>query len=111
DAAMVLWYIRAYLWFVLLTPLMLRLFRRRPLLTILAPLTLVAADALIGSPLSGMGDVGQGVLDFCTFGACWVLGFAHRDGMLARARGVVLGVRGGGVEWGPDWWWAATRPG
>ncbi|WP_433470439.1 glycosyltransferase [Saccharomonospora azurea] len=109
DAAMVLWYIRAYLWFVLLTPLMLRLFRRRPLLTILAPLTLVAADALIGSPLSGMGDVGQGVLDFCTFGACWVLGFAHRDGMLARARGAVLGGLAV-VSMGAGLWWAATHP-
>jgi peptidoglycan/LPS O-acetylase OafA/YrhL len=109
DAAIVLWYIRAYLWFVLLTPLLLRLFRRRPLLTILAPLTVVTTDALLGSPLAEAGDVGQGVLDFCTFGACWILGFAHRDGMLARMRRAVL-VTLAVVSMGAGLWWAATHP-
>ncbi len=109
DAAIVLWYVRAYLWFVLLTPLLLRLYRRRPLLTILTPLALVAADALAGSPLSGMADVGQGLLDFCTFGACWVLGFAHRDGSLARVRFAVLGAVAV-VSMSAGLWWAATHP-
>lgn len=109
DAAIVLWYIRAYLWFVLLTPLLLRWYRRRPLLTILTPLALVAADALLGSPLSEMGDVGRGAVDFCTFGACWVLGFAHRDGALARARVAVLGPVAA-VSMALGLWWAATHP-
>nr|WP_252365193.1 glycosyltransferase [Saccharomonospora piscinae] len=109
DAAIVLWYVRAYLWFVLLTPLLLRLFRRRPLLTVLAPLALVGADAVLGSPLAEAGDVGQGVLDFATFGACWVLGFAHRDGWLARTRVAVLGgLAATSVALGL--WWAATHP-
>ena len=43
----------------LLTPLLLRLFRRWPLVTTLTPLVLVACDAVLGSPLSGMGDVGR----------------------------------------------------
>ncbi len=109
DAAIVLWYVRAYLWFVLLTPLLLRLFRRWPLVTTLTPLVLVACDAVLGSPLSGMGDVGQGVLDFCTFGACWLLGFAHRDGMLARARIGTLVVTSV-LLISAGLWWAATHP-
>ncbi|WP_298183333.1 glycosyltransferase [Saccharomonospora sp.] len=109
DAAIVLWYVRAYLWFVLLTPVLLRLFRRRPFVTTLTPLAVVAADVVLGSPLSGMGDVGQGVLDFCTFGACWVLGFAHRDGLLARARAGVL-VTVAALSISAGLWWAATHP-
>lgn len=84
DATVVLWYLRAYLWFVLLTPLLLRAFRRRPLLSLAAPLAVVALDAALGSPLADGGLVAAGVLDFVTFGACWMLGFAHRDGLLRR---------------------------
>src|SRR5690606_12934479 len=80
-----------------------------PLVTTLTPLVLVACDAVLGSPLSGMGDVGQGVLDFCTFGACWLLGFAHRDGMLARARIGTLVVTSV-LLISAGLWWAATHP-
>nr|WP_239029200.1 glycosyltransferase [Pseudonocardia acidicola] len=90
DATVVLWYIRAYLWFVLLTPLMLRAFRRWPVRAILLPLGVVALDAVLGSPLRTSGAWGPAVIDFFTFASCWMLGFAHREGMLRRIRPVVL---------------------
>ncbi|MCZ9345590.1 acyltransferase, partial [Streptomyces sp. TRM76130] len=42
QAAGVLWYLRAYLWFVLASPLLLWAFRRAPWPTLLAPLGLTA---------------------------------------------------------------------
>ncbi|WP_410644317.1 acyltransferase family protein [Amycolatopsis sp. lyj-346] len=62
DFTVVLWYLRAYLWFVLLSPVLLLAFRRRPVVTVLAPLAFVAVDAVLGSPLADSGPVGEGVL-------------------------------------------------
>jgi peptidoglycan/LPS O-acetylase OafA/YrhL len=90
DYTVVLWNIRAYLWFVLLTPILLCAFRRRPVVTVVTPLVFVGLDALLGSPLGTWGPVGQGMLDFCTFGACWMLGFAHREGTLRRIHPIAL---------------------
>ncbi|MDQ7910947.1 acyltransferase [Phytohabitans sp. ZYX-F-186] len=73
PATEVLWYIVAYLWFVLLSPILLWAYRRWPLRTALIPLALVFV----------VGDAGV-VTDLATFGACWVVGFAHRDGALRR---------------------------
>ncbi|MCW0214164.1 MAG: glycosyltransferase [Pseudonocardia sp.] len=104
DAVEVLWYIRAYLWFVLLTPVMLRAFRRWPVASILVPLLLVAADALLGSPLSDASGIGAGLLDFLTFGACWMLGFAHREGMLRKLpRLALLGLAAAAITAGTFW--------
>jgi peptidoglycan/LPS O-acetylase OafA/YrhL len=82
QAAEPLWYLRAYLWFVLLSPLMLRAFRRAPWATLLAPvvLTAVFGTGLVTIP----GDTGETVTDFATYGACWILGFAHHDGLLKK---------------------------
>ncbi|WP_019810053.1 glycosyltransferase, partial [Saccharomonospora halophila] len=109
DAAIVLWYVRTYLWLVLLSPVLLRSYRRWPLVTVAAPLVLVAGDAVLGSPLSSVDAVGQGVLDFATFGACWVLGFAHRDGSLARVRPAVLVAVATALATA-GLWWTATHP-
>ena len=77
-----LWYIRAYLWFVLASPLLLRAFRRLPWATLLAPLGLTA---VIGTGLVTVpGETGEGLVDFAVFGSCWVLGFAHHDGLLKK---------------------------
>lgn len=109
DFTVVLWYIRAYLWFVLLSPVLLLAFRRRPVVTVLAPLAFVALDAVLGSPLANAGPVGEGVLDFVTFGACWILGFAHREGMLRRIHPAVLaGLFVAAVGLGA--WWTAGHP-
>ncbi|MEV4611222.1 acyltransferase [Kitasatospora sp. NPDC049258] len=82
NVAVPLWYLRAYLWYVLLSPLMLRCLRKQPLLTVLAPLAL---SWLINSGLfSHDGRIGEAATDFTTFGACWLLGMAHQEGILRR---------------------------
>lgn len=82
QAAGPLWYIRAYLWFVLASPLLLRAFRRAPWATLAFP---VALTALIGTGLLDIpGETGLALTDFAVYGACWVLGFAHHDGLFSR---------------------------
>jgi peptidoglycan/LPS O-acetylase OafA/YrhL len=78
-----LWYIRAYLWFLLLSPAALFLFRRWPRRTMSVPLVVAVLSgvgvlnfSLQGSPSSAI------VATMATFGACWMLGFAHHDGRL-----------------------------
>ncbi|MDK1473856.1 acyltransferase [Streptomyces sp. 549] len=108
QAAAPLWYLRAYFWFVLLSPLLLKAFRRMPWTTLLAPLGLTA---IVGTGLVTIpGQTGSAVTDFATFGACWVLGFAHQDGLLKKIPGylapsvapflMVFGL-----------WWATAHPG
>lgn len=109
DATVVLWYIRTYLWFVLLTPVLLRAFRSRPLIAVSVPLAVLAGNELFGEPLSNWGQAGPVVLDLATFATCWLLGFAHRDGTLARTRPLTVAVLAiaalgiGGV-------WTASHP-
>ncbi|MEV1329769.1 glycosyltransferase [Micromonospora costi] len=102
DVTGVLWYLVAYLWFVLLSPTLLTLYRRWPLPTVLLPL---AGVVLLQTAYPALGGpVGSVVTDLATFGACWLAGFAHRDGALRRiplaalvaAAAVCLGV---GVAW------------
>ncbi|MFR9797253.1 acyltransferase family protein [Streptomyces sp. MS06] len=82
SAAGVLWYLRAYLWFVFASPLLLRAFRRMPWVTLAAPLLLTA---VVGTGLVKIpGETGNAVTDFAVYCGCWVLGFAHHDGMLKR---------------------------
>ncbi|GAA2259101.1 acyltransferase [Streptomyces atrovirens] len=77
-----LWYLRAYLWFVIASPLLLWLFRKAPWPTLLAPLGLTA---IVGTGLVTIpGELGNAVTDFAVYGGCWVLGFAHHDGMLKK---------------------------
>ncbi|MFC5142293.1 glycosyltransferase [Actinomycetospora rhizophila] len=104
DAVVGLWYIRAYLWFVLLTPLMLWAFRRRPAVALAVPLLVVGLDAVLGSPLGEWGAIGPVLVDGATFAACWMLGFAHRDGTLRRipvlaAWGAAAVLVAGGLLW------------
>ncbi|MFI5960962.1 acyltransferase [Streptomyces asoensis] len=82
QAAGVLWYLRAYLWFVLASPLLLWAFRRAPWVTLFAPLALTA---VVGTGVVSIpGETGNAVSDFAVYGSCWVLGFAHQEGVLAR---------------------------
>ncbi len=94
----VLWYIRQYLWFVLLSPVALWAFRRWPVPMLAVPLALRAAVDL-GLPVHGV------VADFGLYFGCWLLGFAHHDNLLARVRPWVLGAIAGtlavaGAAWG-----------
>jgi hypothetical protein len=102
PAAGVLWYLVTYLWLVLLSPLALKVFRRFPLPTIVLPLFALLLDEQYTALL---GDAGGSVLtDVLTFWACWMLGFAHRDGLLQRVRMAVLvplavACVAGGLTW------------
>jgi peptidoglycan/LPS O-acetylase OafA/YrhL len=94
----IVWYIRAYLWFVMLSPVALWLFRRWPVPTVAVPLALrVAVEA--GLPAGGM------VADFGLYFGCWLLGFAHHDKLLDRVRPWVRATLAGalaiaGAAWG-----------
>jgi cellulose synthase/poly-beta-1,6-N-acetylglucosamine synthase-like glycosyltransferase/peptidoglycan/xylan/chitin deacetylase (PgdA/CDA1 family) len=110
DITSVLWFVRACLWFVLLTPALLRALHRWPVITVLAPATLVALDTAAGSVLAGQGPLGAGILDFGVFGSCWLLGLAHGEGVLHRLHPLALaGFAAAGLGLGG--WWAATHPG
>ncbi|MFE9958379.1 acyltransferase [Micromonospora sp. NPDC005299] len=80
-----IWYLRDYLWFVLASPVALRLFRRAPLPTLLAPYALLAAIefGVLANPPTVLREFGL------YFGA-WLLGFAHHDGLLRRTANRVL---------------------
>ncbi|WP_395575307.1 acyltransferase [Streptomyces sp. BK79] len=80
----ILWYLRTYLWFVLLSPLLLRVFRLAPVPVLLLSLAPVLVLQFAWRPPENR--FGTGLLDLATYLFCWLLGFAHRDGMLARLR-------------------------
>jgi hypothetical protein len=84
QAEEILWYIRTYFWFMLLSPLLLKAFRRLPWITLLAPLALLAVLTLGNAELPKWAD--NPVTDFATFGSCWMLGFAHHEGLLRKLR-------------------------
>ncbi|MFF4898272.1 acyltransferase [Streptomyces sp. NPDC001068] len=108
QAAGPLWYLRAYLWFVLLSPLLLRAFRRWPLPTVLAPLALTA---VVGTGLVAIpGETGNAVTDFAVYGGCWILGFAHQVGVLARVPRYAA-VSLSCLVMAVGLWWASGHPG
>lgn len=99
-----LWYIRAYLWFVLASPLLLKAFRKLPWVTLLAPigLTAVIGTGLVTVP----GSFGEGLLDFAVFGSCWIVGFAHNDGLLKELPRYLV-VSTSVIVMGFGLWWAS----
>lgn len=107
-AAGVLWFLVTYLWLVLLSPLLLRLYRRARIATLLMPLALLGVFLLYPATFGPTaGPVVQNVLAYAT---CWILGFAHRDGDLARLKPrliipLALACTGGALGW------AVTHPG
>jgi len=87
-----LWYIRACLWFVLLTPVMRAGMRRSPIVAMMVPLVVVGLDAWLSWGLSESSGTGPALMDFCTYATCWMFGMAHRDGSLKRVDKVLVGV-------------------
>ncbi|MGX1369661.1 peptidoglycan/LPS O-acetylase OafA/YrhL [Streptomyces canus] len=103
-----LWYLRAYLWFVLASPLLLWAFRRVPWATLLAPLALTA---VVGTGIVTIpGELGNAVTDFAVYGSCWVLGFAHHEGVLAKVPRY-LAVSGSVLVMAFGLWWASGHQG
>ncbi|WP_432826426.1 acyltransferase family protein [Dactylosporangium sp. CA-092794] len=88
-----LWYLVTYFWLVLLSPLLLRLFRRWPW-PCLAVATVLPLPYLFAPAASGY--------FVATYLSCWLLGFAHHDGLLRRlpARACVAAIAGLAVAGG-----------
>ncbi|MDF3297767.1 acyltransferase family protein [Streptomyces tropicalis] len=108
DAAGPLWYLRAYLWFVVASPLLLWAFRRVPWATLLAPLALTA---VVGTGVVTIGgETGNAVTDFAVYAGCWVLGFAHHEGVLARVPRY-LAVSCSALFMAFALWWASGHQG
>ena len=107
SAAGVLWYLVTYLWLVLLSPLLLALYRRARLATVLLPLTALLVLSLYPGLLGDTaGWVTQNVL---AYASCWILGMAHREGHLALLRpALVLGLGAACVSGALAWAW--THP-
>lgn len=105
-----LWYIRTYVWFVVLSPAALWLFRRWGLRTLALPVGVAVASGLGWLDLyDGSERAGDIRMDLATYGACWLLGFAHHDGMLARLSAWLV-VPAGVALLGTGAWWAVTHP-
>ncbi|MGW6990039.1 acyltransferase family protein [Streptomyces sp. NPDC054946] len=86
-----LWYLRAYLWYVLLSPLLLRALRRFPVVTLSAPPAMVIVmNAFFVDQEFIYSRVWETANDFATFGACWILGMAHQEGLLKKIPQYVL---------------------
>jgi peptidoglycan/LPS O-acetylase OafA/YrhL len=108
PAAGVLWYLVTYLWLVLLSPVLLKLYRRWNLPTVLLPL--LGLVVLMAYPNTFGDRAGWVIQNVLAYGSCWVLGFAHREGDLARLRpATVLGIAAACVAGGLGW--AIAHPG
>ena len=110
DGTEVLWYLRTYLWLVALSPLLLKAFRKWPIPTLLAPLTIVVLQSFSIIPnensgdLWGLGEFWALISALGTFAPCWMLGFAHRTGKLAKlsgaaTAGISLALAATGAAW------------
>jgi peptidoglycan/LPS O-acetylase OafA/YrhL len=82
DWVIPLWYIRVYLWFLLLSPGMLWLFRRWPLRVLAIP-PVVLITVTLGLVEMG-GRTEDNVVLLSAFACCWMVGFAHHDGKLRQ---------------------------
>jgi hypothetical protein len=78
------WTAPLYLWFVLLTPWTLWLFRRWPVRLTLVPLTLLGLMAL--GLLDLHGRPAEVLLALCVYAPCWLAGMAAHLGSLRRLR-------------------------
>lgn len=86
-----LWYLRAYLWYVLLSPLMLKALRRLPVVTLCTPLAvLVVMHTFFADQDFVYSRVWENANDFAMFGSCWILGMAHQEGLLKKIPQYVL---------------------
>lgn len=109
DATLVLWYIRCFLWYMLLAPILLKAFRRWPITMMVIPVVLIALDTFAGQVLRNIGAMGLPLLDLFTYGSCWLLGFAHHEGMLKRMNKALL-VFIAAATIGVGTFWAYTHP-
>nr|WP_228717946.1 acyltransferase [Kitasatospora acidiphila] len=105
-----LWYLRAYLWYVLLSPLMRWALRRLPWVMLFVPLALsIVMNVFFADQEFIYGRVWETATDFTTFGSCWILGMAHQEGLLKKIpQYVVPSVAP--LIMVAGWWYLHTRP-
>lgn len=102
EALSAMWYLRDFLWFVLLSPVLLPIYRRFPLITIAAPYA-----ALVAITLTGVTPQPPLLRDLALYGGAWLIGFAHHDGKLRDRRLLwVAGAAGLAAAL-----WVVTHPG
>jgi len=107
HAAGPLWYLRAYLWFVLLSPLLLKVVRKVPWVAILTPLSMCFfLDAWIIDPPE---RVYANLAGFATYGSCWILGMAFNEGLFQRIRRFMIPSTVPFVMLA-TFWWAWNHP-
>ncbi|MFE2421770.1 acyltransferase family protein [Streptomyces hokutonensis] len=80
----ILWYLRTYLWFVLLSPALLWIFRKAPIPVLLLTLVPIVVLKYVWSGPDNR--FGNALWDLSTYLFCWILGFAHRDGVLQKLK-------------------------
>jgi peptidoglycan/LPS O-acetylase OafA/YrhL len=80
------WYVRSYLWFVVLSPALLWVYRKWPIPALLVPFAVLVTMVLTGSPFA----TGGTIRDFFYYAPAWMLGFAYHDGQLRRLSRKVL---------------------
>ncbi|MGW3127158.1 acyltransferase family protein [Streptomyces sp. NPDC001123] len=86
----ILWYLRTYLWFVLLSPALLWIFRKAPIPVLLLSLAPILVLNFVWSGPDNR--FGSALWDLSTYLFCWILGFAHRDGVLQRMKPALVVV-------------------
>jgi hypothetical protein len=88
--ALALWYLRAYLWFVLLSPILWWFFKRWPIPSLLAPMiaAVILHSSMVKAPPSRTLDV---ISSTALYGTAWMLGFARHTGLLDKLSWVVCG--------------------
>jgi len=101
-----LWYLTTYLWFVVLTPLLLRLFRSWPRSTIVV---VIAVPVILHLELLTIGGTFHPqAYDLTQYAACWVIGIAHRERWLARVPAAVFWPGVGLLALVVGWWFVAS---
>ncbi|MFC3386193.1 acyltransferase family protein [Couchioplanes azureus] len=109
DAWEPLWYVRAYLWFVLLSPALYLAYKKIAWAAVAAPIVLIAVLDKTGFALP-FGRADAAMWDFATYGACWIAGFAHHDGRLHRVRPALVAAAAG-VLGAAALYWLHEHPG
>ncbi|WP_433208975.1 acyltransferase family protein [Dactylosporangium sp. CS-047395] len=79
-----IWYVRSYLWFIIASPVLLWLFRKWPIPSVVVPFTVLV---ILWETGYGTGGI---VRDFFMYAPAWMLGFAHHDGTLQRISKKIL---------------------
>jgi len=81
-----MWYLRDFLWLVILSPVLLPIFRKFPLAAVLVPYLALVVITLAGWRPAPV------LHDLALYGGAWLLGFAHHDGLLKRRRWWLIGA-------------------